>query len=126
MPWPLNGIPIIEPLKSSTSTRPSSAIVRVAVPVSSIAGPPGSCQLLTLASYVPAVEAMALCGAPGVPAFMYASISAFCSAVISGCFACCASAPSAGARNSAVAAATTTPNRSRVMNPPQENRNGGL
>jgi len=42
MPWPVNGMPIIEPLNSSTSTRPSSTMVRVALPVSSLAGAAGA------------------------------------------------------------------------------------
>src|SRR5262245_8982680 len=50
MPRPLNGEPIIDELSSSRSTRPSSIIERLAVPVSSMAGAPASCHDLTLRS----------------------------------------------------------------------------
>ena len=44
MPCPVYGMPIMALLNCSTRTRPSSAIERVAVPVSSIGGPSGWCQ----------------------------------------------------------------------------------
>ena len=50
MPWPVKGMPIIEPLNSSTITRPSRAIDRVTVPVDSDGGAAGSGQFRTLAS----------------------------------------------------------------------------
>src|SRR5687768_15891489 len=56
MPWPVNGMPIIEPLNSSTSTRPSSAMLRVTVPFSSMGGAPDACQLFEFTSYVPTVD----------------------------------------------------------------------
>src|SRR5262249_40699606 len=50
IPWPVKGMPLNQALTSSTRHRPPSTMERVALPVSSIAGLPGSCQLLILRS----------------------------------------------------------------------------
>src|ERR1044071_9113575 len=76
MPW--NGIPMNEPLNFSSIQRLPSTHWLTAVPLDSIAGWPGAIHDFTVTSHVPTMPSSFLCAAPGVEAFIHASIAAFC------------------------------------------------
>src|SRR5512135_3474017 len=86
MLMPLNDSPPMSPEYSCCRYRPPRSSLDSHVPVDSMGGVSGSIHDLVFVVQLPSRPASTLCGAPGVPTFLYISIMARMS-ILPSCFA---------------------------------------